>query len=198
MGPFFLTRKYTMRYLPDHHIAFIHNPKTAGTSISKWLDDNFATVAGRKHGNYLEVKEFFPNTIFSFGVVRNPWERIASWYAFSNQNENFADWLLTRLSFRNSMGMSFRPNVGWANNWYYIGTPQADWLGDNINLVLRYETIEDDFQQIQNILGCYKPLEKLNTSNYDNYKELYTNDLVELVRDIFIKDIIRYRYDFKI
>lgn len=198
MGPFFMTCKYDMRYLLDHSVAFIHNPKTAGTSITEWLDFNFKTVKGRKHGNYKDVEEFFPKTVFTFGVVRNPWERLASWYAFSNRNENFQDWLQTRLSMRNSMGMSFRPNINWSNNWYYIGTPQADWLGDNINCVLRFENLEDDFYNIQKLLGCNRPLPKLNSSNYDNYKDLYTNDLVEFVRDIFIKDVIRYNYDFKI
>lgn len=189
-----------MRYLPEHRITFIHNPKTAGTSISQWLDDNFKTVEGRKHGNWKEVNEFFPNTIFTFGVVRNPWERLASWYMFAgHHSENFADWLTQRLMYGTgelSVGMSFKPQFSWARQWYNLGTPQADWLGDNVNLTLRFESLQEDFVEVQHILECDVELPVLNKSNLTDYKDLYTMDLVELVKDVYMKDIIRYGYKF--
>ena len=101
--------KYKMRYLPDYYITFIHNPKTAGTSISQWLDENFKTVEGKKHGHIVEVNTYFPNTTYTFGVVRNPWERLASWYLFANHgNQNFKDWLLKRVS-KQASNLSFQP-----------------------------------------------------------------------------------------
>lgn len=190
-----------MRYLPDHRITFIHNPKTAGTSISSWLDDNFKTVEGRKHGSWKEVKEFFPSTIFTFGVVRNPWERLASWYKFAGDGD-FETWLTTRLMYGHndipSIGMTFKPHVGWARQWYNLGTPQSDWLGDNVNLTLRYENLEEDFKEVQRILGCDKPLPKLNISSLTDYKKLYTIEMIELVKDVYIKDVIRYGYKFDV
>lgn len=184
-----------MRYLPDHRIAFIHNPKTAGTSISTWLDDNFVTKRGRKHGHWQEVEEFFPDTIFTFGVVRNPWSRLASWYLYANHNqETFEDWLMSRLSL--SKSISFRTNMMWARNWYTVDTPQADWFGDNINLVLRFENLQEDFEQIKNILTCTKDLSILNANPTYDYRSLYNDELAELVRDIYIKDVIRYNYEF--
>lgn len=188
-----------MRYLPDHRITFIHNPKTAGTSISQWLDDNFNTVEGRKHGSWKEAQEFFPHSVFTFGVVRNPWERVASWYKFVGEGP-FDQWLIQRLMYGDnnipSVGMTFKPYIGWARQWYNLGTPQSDWLGDNINLTIRYERLEDDFTEVQRILDCDKPLPQLNTSNLTNYKDLYTLDLVELVKEYYLKDIIRYGYTF--
>jgi hypothetical protein len=191
--------KYVMRYLPEHHITFIHNPKTAGTSISTWLDDNFLTVRGRKHGHHIEVSEFFPDTVFTFGVVRNPWERLASWYKFSNKsNETFRQWIETRLFHQHSFGLTFRPQLAWSQQWYTLDTPQADWFGDDVNMILRFENLHEDFDKIKNILHCSKDLAIINANTTYDYRTLYDDDLVEIVRDIYIKDVIKYGYEYEI
>lgn len=185
-----------MRYLPEHRITFIHNPKTAGTSISTWLDDNFDTKRGRKHGHWEEVNEYFPDTVFTFGVVRNPWSRLASWYYFANPaKETFEHWVMTRLQV-NESGLSFNPTLTWARNWYTIATPQADWFGDTLNLTLRFENLQEEFEQVKNLLHCKQDLCILNANPEYDYKTLYTDDMAELVRDIYIKDVIRYNYEF--
>jgi len=182
-----------MRYLPEQKVTFIHNPKTAGTSISAWLDQNFVTKQGRKHGNYLEVEEFFPNTQTTFGVVRNPWARLVSWYNFANNtNEHFAHWLVNRL---NTQQPAFHSNLMWARQWYTLGTPQHQWLGSHCK-ILKYETLLDDFDYIQNLLGCNKPLPMLNCNEQVDYRTYYTDDLAEFVRDVFLKDVIEYDYEF--
>lgn len=184
-----------MRYLPEHRATFIHNPKTAGTSISTWLDENFVTKRGRKHGHIDEVNEYFPQTTFAFGVVRNPWQRLASWYVYSNHNgQNFKDWLLQRVQ-TNKNVLSFHSNIMWSRNWYSLDTPQHRWFGPHTK-ILKFETLEDDFVEIQQKLNCYKSL-TVENKNYDySYKDLYTNELVEYVRDIFIKDVIEYGYEY--
>lgn len=182
-----------MRHLPEQKVTFIHNPKTAGTSISSWLDDNFTTIQGRKHGHIVEVNEFFPRTEKTFGVVRNPWERMASWYMFSNGGTvNFKHWLLTRFgNFQNNL--SYQPFLLWARNWYRLDTPQHDWFGTH-TIILKYENLEEDFQQIQTLLGCNNPLPMLNLSREYYYKDLYTPELRDLIWDVFLKDIIEYGY----
>jgi hypothetical protein len=193
-----MTAKYVMRYLSEHKITFIHNPKTAGTSISRWLDNNFKTVAGRKHGHHKEVAEFFPDTVFTFGVVRNPWERLASWYQYANHsNETFQDWFLYRLQ-PAGPGLRFNPEVSWSLQWYTLGTPQADWFGDNVNMVLKFENLEQDFLQIKTLLTNYDKLPIINNNIIYDYRTLYNNDLIDLVKDVYMKDVIRYNYDFEI
>ena len=101
-----------MRHLPKEQVTFIHNPKTAGTSISNWLDSNFVTIEGRKHGHIVEVNEYFPRTQKTFGVVRNPWARMASWYMFSDGGRtNFKQWLLSRVS-NFETNLSYQPLNG--------------------------------------------------------------------------------------
>ena len=185
-----------MRYLPDHKITFIHNPKTAGTSISNWLDQNFKTIKGRKHGNHNEVWEFFPKTGFTFGVVRNPWERMASWYYMLREPCSFEDFLYTRINNKISVGLTFQPRVLWARNWYNLGTTQYEWFGESTNFILKFESLENDFKIIQEKLNCYSPLPKLNKSIDFDYRTMYTDDTAEYIHDVFLKDIINYDYNF--
>ena len=184
-----------MRHLPKEQVTFIHNPKTAGTSISNWLDSNFVTIQGRKHGHIVEVNEYFPRTQKTFGVVRNPWARMASWYMFSDGGRtNFKQWLLSRVS-NFETNLSYQPFLLWARNWYRLHTPQHSWFGTH-TIILKYETLEDDFVQIQELLGCNKPLPMLNSSVDYEYKDLYTPELRDFVWDIFLKDTIEYGYAY--
>lgn len=187
--------KYCMRYLPEHYTTFIHNPKTAGTSISQWLDANFKTVEGKKHGHIVEVNTYFPNTTYTFGVVRNPWERLASWYLFANHgNQNFKDWLLKRVT-KNASNLSFQPFLLWARAWYSLDTPQHDWFG-TYTKILRFENLQEDFTQIQDKLDCHIPLPTTNKNVEYNYKDLYTQELIDFVRDIYFRDILEYGYKY--
>lgn len=185
-----------MRYLPDHKITFIHNPKTAGTSISQWLDENFITLQGRKHGHIKEVEEYFPDTEFTFGVVRNPWSRLVSWYKFAGHGSgSFESWFLNRLDTHQTLG--FSNDIMWARQWYKLTTLQSDWFG-NDTYVIRFEQINDDFKKIQIMLDCDRPLTVTNATNKDDYVDYYNQDLVDLVRDIYLKDIIKFGYEFGI
>lgn len=186
-----------MRHLPDYGITFIHNPKTAGTSMATWLDHNFKTVKGRRHGNHNEVWEFFPNTKWCFGVVRNPWDRLASWYHMLREPCTFEDFLYTRLyTNHSSLSLSFQPRINWAGVWYNITTPQYDWFGESTNYIFKYEEIDEQFEYLQTILDCDKPLPYTNKSIDFDYRTMYNDDTAELVRDIFLKDVIEYNYEF--
>ena len=63
-------------------------------------------------------------------------------------------------------------------------------------LTLSYENLDNDFKEIQRILDCNKPLPMLNTSSLTNYKDMYTIETAELVKDVYAKDVIRYGYKF--
>lgn len=187
-----------MRYLPEHSITFIHNPKTAGTSISQWLDDNFKTVAGRKHGNYEEVQTYFPNTVYTFGVVRNPWSRLVSWYKFRGQGAGtFEEWFWDRYSAAQHNALGFNSNLIWARNWYTLITPQCNWFDDE-TVVLKFEELETDFGIIQEKLQCKLDLPNTNNTPVDDYTQYYNRDLAETVRDIYLDDVIKFGYEFGI
>jgi len=186
-----------MIYLPEHKIVFIHNPKTGGTSIANWLTKNFKTVRGRLHGNHLEAQHFFPNAELYFGVVRDPWSRLVSWYKHANdiRTISFKDWLLKN-AFSYQPTLSFQNNLMWARNWYTLITPQSNWFNNNTK-ILRFESLNNDFEYIQDLLGCNKSLPVLNSTQQSNIN-YYDAELIELVRDIYLEDVIKYNYEYTI
>ena len=87
----------------------LHIPKTAGNSVQyalkKYTEDaiKYADFDGvkfhkmgitnskitglTKHSLLYEYEKFFDlNNFFKFTCIRNPWDRILSWYFFDNKN----------------------------------------------------------------------------------------------------------------
>lgn len=70
---------------PSRKIGFVHIQKTGGSTIefilSKHISD-FQNV-GSKHSTVREAARKIDNwdTYFSFTFVRNPWDRLVSWYS---------------------------------------------------------------------------------------------------------------------
>ena len=84
-------------------MLFVHIPKTAGSSISKILDennlDNWKREWPRHHDPYSYLKEanLVDEKVFSFAVVRNPYTRTYSCYKQFNKanqtNISFVEYL---------------------------------------------------------------------------------------------------------
>ena len=72
-------------------VLFVHIPKTAGSSISKILNeknlDNWKREWPRHHYPYSYLKEanLIDDSVFSFAVVRNPYTRTYSCYKQYNK-----------------------------------------------------------------------------------------------------------------
>jgi len=100
-------------------VVFIHIPKTGGTSIENWLS-NFGEMqfyqpdiptfmkCTPQHLTFNDLTVLFGNDFFdvSFAVVRNPYDRLVSEYAFRTENQqkkfkrriNFSDWLTLHIN----------------------------------------------------------------------------------------------------
>lgn len=167
---------------------FIHIPKNAGYSISRWLINNFT-------GKYLDTGCIHPSTSMikqkfeeSFAVVRNPWDRTVSLWAFWNKIKK------TEITFdyfvRNLHTFKFNEI-----SWFTLDKPQKTWIPEGVTYLLKFETLEDDFKIIQNRLGCHDPLLKINQSQHDDYKSYYTSETWNMVSEIFREDIESFGYD---
>lgn len=201
----------------DPDIIFVHVPKTGGTSISEWLMENAPGCKSNtvktfysKHYPYFlfdnEHKKYF-----SFGIVRNPWERMVSGYFYE----------LARFKSKMNMLQSNHPKVKpskahWkydyvktkkdllekgfdayvqSKDFFSCDKTQKYYL-EGVNYVLRLENIQEDFKVIQNQVNCYKPLIHLNKTEHDNYKKYYNKTIKEIVNDYFAEDIETYQYVF--
>jgi hypothetical protein len=79
--------------LEDYKLLFIHIPRTGGTSVEKFFEfkshDNL--LSGRPptvyNGQHFTLSEYAEKInvekYFKFTIVRNPWDRLLSWYLWS-------------------------------------------------------------------------------------------------------------------
>lgn len=86
-----------MIFHPDKNYLFVHIQKTGGTSISEALTKHAgATLISPPHLQ-LQALAFSGQRPFIFAVVRNPWDRIVSWYEMmkrKNIHNDFSKYLL--------------------------------------------------------------------------------------------------------
>lgn len=178
--------------------TFIHLEKNGGTSISQWMQKNCKGYRlSLKHGSYQKLKspkKNFGDLGLTFAVVRNPWDRVVSAYAYqtrkdqkrilkttgvNNEIPDFKTWLKTIISFSH----------------HYILTPQHPKI-DGVDLVLRYEKLSDEFKQIQEFFNCHEPLDNINASAHKNYQNYYDEETKDIISDVYQIDIEKYDYRF--
>lgn len=205
---------------------FVHIPKTGGTSLAlaletKVMKDDIligdtpkainrrsrikgAVVSGRlwKHSKLIDIYGLVDQAqieeYFVFTLVRNPWDRMVSYYHWlREQNFNHpAVELAKLLDFSNFLNhkatiQSLR-NDGASR--YVI-----DQNGVNrCNLFLRLEHLETDLAALQLGIGVkLPPIPHTNQSSRSGgYQDFYTNADADLIQDIFATEIQQFAYQF--
>ena len=185
-------------------IGFVHIPKTGGTSVARWMLDNIPGTIKYSTDHYSAsmLLDKHPNIDMLFTIVRNPWARVVSTYRFVFNPTNTQrisqklDVDITPMPFDQFVyeGLDHKSNL-----WYNTATPQTRWFDRNIHVVLRQETLAEDFKQIQEMFNCSVPLPHTNKHNHDNnqhYTLFYNDKTKKRVAELFGEDIERFKYEF--
>jgi len=159
----------------DHQLKciFLHVPKAAGTSLRK-------SVYGTKsfHIPALRYKAANPEQFegyFKFCFVRNPWERLLSAFEYLKTrcygDMSFPDhrWAASNLvkykDFRDFVMSLEKARVRRRIKKYIHFRDQLDWIccpqnpkSITANFVGRYETIQDDYERLGQMLNLPDPL----------------------------------------
>jgi hypothetical protein len=202
-------------YLDRYKIAFIHIPKCAGTSVNKWLEQFQIPERISAHPT-LESLKRTREIDFSFTIVRNPWDRLVSFYHFT-KNIRDPQGILIQHGITNQMlqdmfyqcnGYSVWPSFDqWLRDLHNFKKPeimkdfptpmtqQHQWV-NGLDVVLRVENLEHDFRQIQEKFNCSTPLPLENTSTHTSYQDYYTAETKDLVANWFADDIKLLGYEF--
>lgn len=203
-------------FVESKNIIFVHVPKTGGTSIAEWLTTNCNGKKGRRvHHPLSELKKEFNKDAFSFTVVRNPWDRLLSYYVYIKKTtENrLNDALLGKLKKSNKLKKTPAYlsetlellNKGFEyfikNDWVWTRTNmsishQTD-IAEGVDLILKFENLTEDFKKIQTIMNCYLPLPYKNITTHSHYSTYYNQEMIDIISDKFKDEIIRYNYDFQ-
>jgi Sulfotransferase family len=192
---------------------FVHIPKTAGNSIQSILrdysEDELVALRGeqdgverfglrnpkykvKKHSTLAEYRaalgeaEF--GNLYKFTCVRNPWDRMVSYYFTPTQKTAVWD----RKKFRKVIVQAL---------------PVADYLRlnerdndpfENVNYIMHFENLADDFRTVCAALAISPTtLPQYNRSNREHYSKYYDDELRELVRERFAAEIGRFGYTFQ-
>lgn len=198
-----------MLILDDKKIAFVHIPKTAGTTIRRVLSDHGANKAHEyphPRAKHIKVREFVRSIptyrdYFIFAIVRNPWDRMVSLWRYGTSDKDphtpqaFETWLTT---YAGTWG--YNENIKYALN----KESQGSWLTDDkgvyaCNYVGRFEQLETDYSYVavQYGLKLYDKLPFEKTTTHKHYSEYYTTKTRQWVRKYFADDIKDFKYHFE-
>jgi hypothetical protein len=192
---------------------FVHIPKTAGNSIQSVLrdysEDELVALRteqdgierfGLRNPNYKIKKhstlsdyhnalgdERF-RTLYKFTCVRNPWDRMVSYYFTPTQTPETWD----RKKFRAIISKALS-----VPDFLRLNRGESDPFG-NVDQIMRFENLDSDFRAVCGAIGISVPnLPQYNRSTREHYSRYYDDELRELVRARFAPEIQRFGYTFE-
>jgi hypothetical protein len=196
----------------EHKCLFIHIPKTGGNSIQNILntfsEDDIVTFEHHqdgierfevrnkeynitKHSAYtdyqqqLKLSDF--SLLFKFAVIRNPWDRLISYYFSPHRNVS----IWSREEF-----IELVHNVKPIRH-YICPKNCKDKLDSHIDFLARFEFLEDDLVNISQIINIdFKNLPHRNKLIRRDYRSYYDDQLRKLVFNKFKEEIEFGDYQF--
>jgi hypothetical protein len=192
---------------------FVHIPKTAGNSIQSVLrdysEDELVALRGeqdgierfglrnstykiKKHSKLAEYRAALGvgrfAELYKFTCVRNPWDRMVSYYFTPTQNTVAWD----RKEFRKIISEALS-----VADYLRLGKGEEAPFA-NVKYIMRFETLADDFRTVCAALDISPvALPRYNRSNREHYSKYYDDELCELVRARFATEIERFGYTFE-
>ena len=192
---------------------FVHIPKTAGNSIQTILrhysEDEIVALRAdqdgierfglrnpnykiKKHSTLAEYRAALGEArfrdLYKFTCVRNPWDRMVSYYFGTTSLVGAWD----RKEFKKLIVKAVS-----VTDYLRLDKGESDPFG-NVDYVMRFENLADDFRTVSAKLGIpAAPLPQYNRSNREHYSKYYDAELRELIGKRFAPEIDRFGYAFE-
>src|SRR5438552_7937530 len=192
---------------------FIHIPKTAGNSIQSVLrdysEDELVPLRReqdgverfglrnpnykiKKHSTLAEYQaalgEAHFGDLYKFTCVRNPWDRMVSYYFTPTQSPE--NWV--RKKFRRIISEAVS-----VADYLRLDRDEEDPFA-NVDYIMRFENLAKDFRTVCGTLNISPAtLPRYNRSTREHYSKYYDDELRKLVRKRFAREIERFGYAFE-
>lgn len=178
---------------------FVHNPRTAGRSISKVLNPwrDMRAASRSQHWTLSEIKDrvsLDTSGFFIFGFVRNPWSRFFSLFIYLQLLDVESGATVNELAAR--LGSD-----AWLDRLATV-RPQVEYFDDTVHIG-RYENLKKDFATILGHLRIGstelpslqgRPGEGIGTLDYRDY---YDDRGRNIIARWYAGDIETYGYEFE-
>lgn len=174
-------------------ILYVHIPKTAGSSITKILQDNgldnWKRQYPRHHDpySYLKQANIIDDKVFSFSTVRNPYTRTYSCYKQFNKANK------TDISFSKYLSNILEKKI--STNTPLLHLPQSFYVIESGNKIqvtklYKFENLKELEQDLNWEIGFY------NIGDYtkEMYAEAYTDINIDIVQKLYGPDFDVFGY----
>tara|TARA_R110002110_G_scaffold66276_7_gene181753 strand:- start:71 stop:736 length:666 start_codon:yes stop_codon:yes gene_type:complete len=202
--------------------AFVHIPKTAGSSIANRLyNENLKTgedsLENEKHESILTIKGYLEplyfHQYFKFAIVRNPYDRLVSWYHYYQDlwgSGNSCSDPCDPEHIKRFLDMDFDAYVAAIkkpHEWdchkgiacpIHMIAPQYKYIIGFGNYILvdyvgKIEDIDIHWKAISERVGLeYNPLDILNKVEHDKYNKYYDHVPTRMKVDILYNEDFKY------
>ena len=202
----------------DKKFIFIHIPKTAGTSITaslkslkgnqkRWLANTKHETLTEFHDHLEErlslVDKLFrkkPDQYFTFGFVRNPWDRMASLHRYLIEKRPRPE--IDTISTFKQFLIEANEGCAWIRSLRTM-RPQVDFFtcpdGQlKIDFLGHYEHLAEDIKALADELNIPLKLTQKNasTNGENDYRVSYDDEMAEIVAKLFEEDCRHFGYHF--
>jgi len=189
---------------------FVHIPKTGGNSIQSVLASHSEDKIVRRPGQdgverfgvsnpKYNLKKHSPlaayraalgeeqfSRLYKFTCVRNPWDRMVSFYLTPGQGKQW-----DRKAFKKTILKALS-----ATDYLRLEEGEPDPFG-NVDRIIRFENLAEEFNSVCADLGIPPAsLPKYNRSERQDYSKYYDAELRALVMERFAVEIARFGYTF--
>lgn len=190
-------------------MVFMHIPKTGGASIGQLCASIGIGIIGHdlRNPNYISLAQYRRSRaeIFSFAIVRNPWDRLVSAYHFLhkgglNPNDSKdADKYVTHYSgFNEFVSGAFKDDAILAQLHF---RPQYEWISDEDGVIADYV---GRFEELQLHVSAYLALaglpdyklQHVNKATHKHYQQYYSKASIDIVGDVYSRDIQLFGYEY--
>ena len=206
-----------------YRFIFLHVPKTAGTSVTRWLStltgwndielggthygEEIQAIYGRrfklhKHSPAAQVRAIIGEPTWSayykFAVVRDPFDRLVSTYQFYREWEHPAVAPVKAMSnFEEFLYSDFFERD--RHNATRPAGLQSSLLGLDSGMMLddlcRFETLNADVARVADVIGVEPPvLERVNSSDRADTRSYYTAATRALTAELYAPDFALLDY----
>jgi len=196
-------------------LIFVHIQKTGGNAIRTAFGQEVSPP--EKHFFACDLMNLYGVAVwdayFKFAIVRNPWDRLVSWwsmiaakraaFAAGERFGEFQNFILKRATTFPEFLENCDEEIADVDGRKWIYRNQIDYLTDAsgqqiVDFVGRFERLQDDFEWVtRTVLGEPVSLPHVNRSQHQHYSQYYTPALVKMVAHRFERDIEKFQYTFE-